>query len=320
MDRFEAMATFLRVVDAKSLSQAARSIPMSLTAVSRQIVALEAQLGTQLLRRTTRRLALTEDGRLFYDRAKAILGEVRELEQALSSGRSEPAGRLRVSAPVLLGRSLLAPLLPDFLARYPSVTVDLLLVDRAVNLVDENLDVAIRVGALPDSQLITRRLSEVHMVVCAAPAYLARRGVPQAPSDLLQHDCLVFNDLPGSVDWRFLSAAGRDNVRVIGRLWANSLDVVVAAARDGVGIVRAPSWQVAADLSAGRLIRILADFERPATPVHLLFQPARLAAPKIRLFVDYLVERWNGQRGQMPAQPPQRAGEMAAEASFRNRK
>jgi DNA-binding transcriptional LysR family regulator len=146
-------------------------------------------------------------------------------------------------------------------------------------------------------------------VVCAAPAYLKRRGTPQTPSDLLQHDCLVFNDLPGSVDWRFLSAAGRDNVRVVGRLWANSLDVVVAAARAGAGIVRAPSWQVAADLAAGRLIRILADYERPATPVSLLFQPARLAAPKIRLFVDYLVEHWNRQQELAPLAPSQPASE-----------
>lgn len=294
MDRFEAMRVFLRVVDANSLSAAARALPASLTSVSRQIAMLEQQLGTQLLLRTTRSLALTEDGRLFYDRAKAIVGEVRELEQLLASGRSELSGRLHVSAPVLMGRTLLAPLLLHFLARHPAVTGDLLLVDRVVHLMDENVDLAIRIGTLPDSQLIARKLGELRMIVCAAPAYLAAKGEPQTPDDLGAHDCLVFSDESGAGAWRFQSPVGRRTVHVGGRLRANSLDVVVAAAKEGAGIVRAPSWQVADDLRTGRLKRILADHERPPVPVHAMFQPTRLALPKIRLFVDDLVAQWPG--------------------------
>lgn len=296
MDRLDAMATFVQVAEAGSLSAAARLIPTSLTSVSRQISALEERLGTQLLRRTTRRLALTDDGRLFYDRAKAILGEVDEIEQALSSGGTEPSGRLHVCAPLLMGEALLAPLLPRFLQRYPSVAVDLLLVDRHVDLIEENIHVALRVGRLPDSQLIARKLSDVRMVVCASPEYIERRGLPQTPDELQHHDCLAFSDVPGSAEWHFQSPSGRKSVRIAGRLWINSLTALVATAKDGAGIVRVPSWQVADDLAAGGLKRILTDYERPPTPVHAVFQPAKLASTKIRVFVDYLVEQLAGKR------------------------
>ena len=295
MDRFAAMTVFARVVEAGSLSAAARSIPMSLTSVSRHISALEQRLGTQLLRRTTRHLSLTEEGRLVYDRAKAILSDLQEMEITLSAGRSEPSGRLRVSAPVLIGRRLIAPELPTFLARHPLVEIDLLLIDRAVNLVEEDIAVAVRVGRPPDSSLIARKLAEVRMVVCAAPGYLARRGTPAAPDDLRHHDCLVFSETLGPSEWRFQSSEGRASVRVQGRLCANNLDALVSAAIGGAGIVRVPSWQVSADISAGRLKTILTHCERPATPVHALFQHSKLSSAKIRTFVDYLVERLAGQ-------------------------
>src|SRR6202021_2081796 len=175
MDRFDAMTVFARVVEAGSLSAASRAIPMSLTSVSRPLAALEQPPGTQLLLRTTRHLALTDEGRLVYDRAKTILSELQEMETTLSASRSEPSGRLRVSAPVLIGRLLIAPQLPAFLAQHPLVEINLLLIDRAVNLAEEDIAVAVRVGRLPDSSLVARKLAEVRMVVCAAPSYLARR-------------------------------------------------------------------------------------------------------------------------------------------------
>jgi len=178
------MATFVRVVDAGSLSAAARSLPSSLTSVSRQISALEEHFGTSLLLRTTRHLALTADGRILYERAKSILGELREVETTLSRGRHAPSGRIRISAPTLIGRLLIAPLLAEFLRRYPLLTVDLLLVDRAVDMVEEDIHLALRVGHLPDSQLVARKLADLRMIVCASPAYLERRGVPQIPADL----------------------------------------------------------------------------------------------------------------------------------------
>jgi DNA-binding transcriptional LysR family regulator len=293
VDQLGALATFVRVVDAGSLSGAARSLPSSLTSVSRQISALEQHYGTPLLLRTTRRLALTDDGRILYERAKSILGDLREVEATLSRGHQQPSGRIRISAPTLMGRLLIAPLLAEFLRRYPALTLDLLLVDRAVDMVDEDIHLSLRVGHLPDSQLVARKLADLRMIVCASPAYLERSGVPQTPADLSRHDCLVFSDTPGIAEWRFKKGSKTEGrIRIAGRLWVNSLDAVVSAAKQGAGIVRVPSWQVEAEIAAGGLQRILLDFEPPPTPLHLLFQPSRLASPKTRVFVDYLLERW----------------------------
>ncbi|QOZ30601.1 LysR family transcriptional regulator [Bradyrhizobium sp. CCBAU 53421] len=293
MDQLAAMAAFVRAVETGSLSAAARSLPTSLTSVSRQIGALEEHFGTRLLLRTTRQLALTDDGRILYERAKSILGEVREIEAALARDPHQPSGRIRVSSPSLIGRLVIAPLLVEFLRRYPALSVDLLLIDRAVDLVEEDIHLAVRIGRLRDSQLVTRKLTDLQMIVCASPDYLARRGEPRAPDDLAGHDCLVFSDSPGSAEWRFAdgSKTGR-KFRISGRLWMNSLDTLVAAARDGAGIVRVPSWQVQSDLANGRLQRLLIEHEPGPTPLHLMLQPSRLASPKIRAFVDYLVEQW----------------------------
>lgn len=293
MDHLAAMAIFVRVVDSGSLSAAARSLPSSLTSVSRQVSALEQHFGTPLLLRTTRQLALTDDGRILYERAKSILGELGELEAMLSRGRREPTGRIRISAPMLMGRLLIAPLLAEFLRRYPQLAVDLLLVDRVVDMIEEDIHLSLRVGHLPDSQLVARKLADLRMIHCASPAYLQRRGTPKLPSELSRHDCLLFSDAPGIAEWRFgESAKSERKIRISGRLWVNSLDALVSAAKEGAGIVRVPSWQVEADVAAGSLQRILLDYEPPPTPINLLFQPSRLTSPKARAFVDYLVERW----------------------------
>jgi DNA-binding transcriptional LysR family regulator len=293
MDQLAAFTTFVRVVEAGSLSAAARSIPASLTAVSRQIAALEAHYGTPLLLRTTRQMALTDAGRLLYDRAKAVIAELRDVELALRSREAQPSGRLRVSAPSLMGRLLVAPLLPDFLRLHPRVSVDLLLVDRAVNMVEEDIHAALRIGRLPDSQAIARKLAELTMIVCAAPGYLQRRSTPVTPADLVNHDCLVFSDVPGAGEWRFRMPDGtRATMRLEGRLWINSLDALVGAAKEGAGLVRVPSWQVADDMAAGTLTRVLSDYELPASAVHLVMPPARLGSPRTRAFVDFLAARW----------------------------
>jgi DNA-binding transcriptional LysR family regulator len=295
VDRFEAMNAFVKVVDSGSLSAAARLSSRSLTAMSRLISGLENGLGTQLLRRTTRSLALTEEGRLFYDRAKVILAEVEDLGLALSSRQAEPSGRLRVSAPLLIGRELLAPMVSRFLARHPAVAVDLLLVDRAVSLIEEDIHVALRVGHLPDSDLVARKIGDIDLVVCAAPGYIERRGMPSVPAELKQHDCLVFSDVAGPIDWQFQVEGKRQVVRVLGRLWANSLDAVVSAAKDGVGIVRVPSWYVADDLRVGRLKLLLGDHQRDATPVQLMFSRSRLTSPAVRAFVAQIADDWSRQ-------------------------
>lgn len=293
MDQLAAMAAFVRAVETGSLSAAARSLPSSLTSVSRQISALEQHFGTRLLLRTTRQLALTDDGRILYERAKSILGEVKEIEAALARDPHQPSGRIRLSSPSLVGRLVIAPMLVEFLRRYPAISVDLLLIDRTVDMIEEDIHLAVRIGRLRDSQLVTRKLTDLQMIVCAAPDYLARRGEPCTPDDLAEHDCLVFSDLPGSAAWRFAdgSRTGR-KFRISGRLWMNSLEALVNAAREGAGIVRVPSWQVQSELASGRLRRLLLDHEPAPTPLHLMLQPSRLASPKIRAFVDYLVEQW----------------------------
>lgn len=293
MDQLAAMATFVRVVDTGSLSAAARSLPSSLTSVSRQLSALERHFGTQLVTRSTRRLALTEQGRILYGRAKAILDEVKQVELALSAGRELPSGRLRVSAPTLIGRFLIAPILAEFLRRYPSVSVDLQLVDRAVDLIEEDIHVALRIGHLPDSQLVRRKLADIQMIVCGAPSYLERRGVPQTPEELREHDCLVFSDTPGTAVWRFKEIATAEcKIPIAAKLWTNSLDALLLAAQGGAGIVRVPFWQVRHELDSGRLVRLLSAYERAPAPLHLLFEPSRLALPKTRIFADFLVAQW----------------------------
>ncbi|WP_395676313.1 LysR family transcriptional regulator [Inquilinus sp.] len=294
MGRFEAMAVFVKVAEAGSLSAAGRELGLSLTSVSRQLAALEEQLGTRLVLRTTRRLALTEAGRLYHEQARHILGEVAEAEQALTAPESAPTGRLHVSAPTLIGRLKLAPLLPEFLARHPGLAIDLTLTDRPVDLVEDGIDLAIRIGRLPDSSLVMRRLGGIRMRICAAPDYLAHCGEPAVPEDLAGHDCVVFATVPGPISWPFQTAAGRVMVPVTARLRANDLDAAVAAALAGAGLVRAPSWQVADLVAAGRLVPVLAAYERPSAPVQALFLPSRLLSPKIRLFADFLAERWAG--------------------------
>lgn len=293
MDRFAALATFVRVVDAGSLSGAARSLPSSLTAVSRQISALERHFRTRLLHRTTRKLALTDDGRLVYERAKAILGDLRQLETTLSSGHPEPSGRLRIAAPTLIGRLLLAPMLADFLRRHPAVSIDLQLLDRPVDMLEEDIHLALRIGHLADSDLVARKLGDIQMIVCAAPSYLERRGVPQTPAELSAHDCLGFSEVPGAAEWRFLErTSSRRRTALSPRLWANSLDALVVAAKAGAGLVRVPSWQVTGEITAGTLRRVLQDHEPPPAALHLLSQPSRWALPKTRVFAEYLTAQW----------------------------
>ena len=293
MDQLAALATFVRVVETGSLSKAARSLPSSLTSVSRQLSALEQHFGTQFVRRTTRRLTLTDEGRMLYERARAVLAELKQVEAALSANHQEPTGRLRISSPTLIGRALIAPILAEFLRLYPSVSIDLQLVDRAVDMLEEDIHVALRIGYLPNSQLIVRKLADVQMIVCAASSYLKQRGTPATPAELSGHDCLAFSETPGVGEWRFgREARSQSNIAISPRLWINGLDALVLAAEQGAGVVRVPSWLVKRQLSAGRLVRILRDFEPSPSPLNVLFQSTRLASPKTRVFVEYLAAQW----------------------------
>ena len=292
MDKFAAMRVFVNIADAGNLSAAGRQLGLSLTSVSRQLMALEEALGTTLVERTTRHLSLTESGRLYYERAKQILEEVAEMERGLTMQTGVASGRLHVSAPSLLGRLRLAPILPGFLAEQTRVSVDLMLVDRAVRLADEGIDVALRIGPLEDSDLIVRKLDDIQLVVCAAPDYLRRRGEPATPDDLARHDCLAFSDAPGVAEWSFQGGATRRSLRIPTRLCANDFDTLVSAALAGAGLVRVPSWQVAHYLADGRLNVVLEAYQRPPTTLSILTQRTRLLLPKVRAFVDFLQQQW----------------------------
>ena len=265
---------------------------LSLASVSRQLIALEEVLGTTLVERTTRHLSLTESGRLYYERAKQILEDVAEAERGLTAQTGVASGRLHVSAPSLLGRLRLAPMLPGYLAEQPQVSIDLMLVDRPVRLAEEGIDVALRIGPLEDSGLIVRKLDDIQLVVCAAPDYLRRRGEPATPDDLLDQDCLAFGDLPGVAEWSFQDGAVRRSLRIPTRLCANDLDTLVNAALAGTGLVRVPSWRVAHFLADGRLRIVLEAYQRPSTPLSILALRNRLLLPKVRAFVDFLQQHW----------------------------
>ena len=258
-------------------------------------MALEEVLGTTLVERTTRHLSLTESGQLYYERAKQILEEVAEMERGLTMQTRVASGRLHVSAPSLLGRLRLAPMLPGFLVEQTRVSVDLMLVDRPVRLAEEGIDVALSIGPLEDSGLIVRKLDDIQLVVCAAPDYLRRRGEPATPDDLVEQDCLAFGDVPGVAEWSFQDGAARRSLRIPTRLCANDFDTLVSAALAGAGLVRVPSWQVARCLADGRLRIVLKAYQRPSTPLSILTLRNRLLLPKVRAFVDFLQQRWRHQ-------------------------
>ncbi len=287
-DRVVAMQSFLRAVDGGSLSAGARAMGKSLAAVSRTISQLEERLGVQLLHRSTRKLTLTEAGTAFYDSAKRILAEIDEAELSLVGSAAAPRGMLMVTAPLLFGRLHVAPVVVEMLEKYRDVTADLMLVDRNVSLVEEGIDVAVRIGRLDDSSLVARTLGEIPRVVCAAPSYLRQHGTPKVPEDLRRHECLRFSGLTPSREWSFLRDGKPVRVAVGGRLSCNVGEPVIDAARAGVGIVMALGYQVADDLAAGRLLRVLRKFGTPPLPVSAVYHSPRLMAGRVRAFLDLL--------------------------------
>ncbi len=291
MDRLAAIEAFVRVAEAQSFSEAARRLRSSKSAVSRNVGALESELGVRLFHRTTRSLTLTEAGRGYFERATRILADLEEANLAVGQLQSAPRGRLRVSAPMSFGFLHLAPALPDFLARYPEVAVDLAMNDRFVDLIDEGFDVAVRIGALEDSSLIARRLAPIRRVVCASPAYFEARGLPLSPEDLKGHECLFNSNIASSQEWRFTAPDGKSwPVEVKGRLSANNGDALRAAALQGLGIVNLPTFIVGGDLQAGALVTALDEFISQDMAMSAVYPHSRHLSPKVRAFVDFLAD------------------------------
>jgi DNA-binding transcriptional LysR family regulator len=290
MDRLRAMEVFVCIVDAGSLTAAADALGVSAPSVVRTLAALESSLGVRLLNRTTRRSSLTDAGREYAERCRRVLAEVEAADAALSARRVEPSGRLRLTAPVVYGRSHLAPIVGEYIARHPAVEVELLLLDRVVDLVEEGLDAAVRISHLPESSLVATRVGETRRVVCAAPVYLQRAGSPETPGDLAAHRCVVFSGLTHGGEFTF---AGEPPLRVSVRpvLRTNQFDVALDAVRQGLGCGQFLCYQVRALLDRGELVRLLPAHEPPPVPISIVYPQARLLSANVRTFVDLASSR-----------------------------
>lgn len=296
MDRLDAMTAFVAAVDEGSLAAAARKLGHSPANVTRAIAALEEWVGAQLLRRTTRALHLTEFGEGYIDTCRHVLADLNAAKLGAAAARDEPRGLLTVTAPVMFGQLRIRPLLHDYLQAYPAVQARLLSLDRIANLVEEGIDVAVRLAHLPDSNLVAVRLGQVRQVLCAAPSYLAGHMAPKAPADLMQHDCLMSNSIAGMEPWSFAPGPGSSRkalqpVAVKPRIFLTGAASAVESAVEGRGIARVLSYQVEDHLSAGRLKLLLTGFEPPPIPVHLVFGAANQATAKLRSFVDFATPR-----------------------------
>ncbi|CAN7679660.1 LysR family transcriptional regulator [Paraburkholderia sp. 22099] len=281
------MRIFVATVDAHNFTAAARRLALSKQFVSRRVMALEEALGVQLLIRNTRKLAVTELGQEFYERAKRILGEVEDAEQAMSLRRAGPRGLLRVSAPMSFGMTHLSPLVAAFLREHGDVRFDMELSDRTADVVGEGFDMAIRIGTLADSTLIAQKLVDVRMVACCSPGYRRRRGAPAAPADLQRHACLLYGH-GGAVNWEFIVEGAHKSIEVHGPLRANNGELIRDAAVAGLGIARLPDFIVADALKSGKLVTVLEEFLPAAASVYAVYPQHRQSSLTIRAFVEFL--------------------------------
>lgn len=290
MDRFEEMRVFAAVVDAGSFVRAADALDLSKTAVSRHVSELESRLGVRLLHRTTRKLSLTAEGQVFHARCKALLGAVEAAEAEITAGSVQPSGVLRLNVPVTFGLMHLAPLWPDFMQRYPQVTLDVSLADRVVDLVEEGFDLAVRIAQLSSSTLVSRQLATTRMVLCASPEYLRRHGQPQRPADLAQHRVLAYSLFHQGEHWAFDGPQGREVVKVNPILRTNSGDTCVAAALAHQGVVLQPSFLVGEPLRQGDLVEVLPGHRSGEMGIYAVYPSRQHLPPKVRAMVDFLVE------------------------------
>jgi len=293
MDKVRAMTIFTAVAEAGSLSAAARNLGEPLTNVSRALAQLEARLSSTLIERTTRRMVLTDAGRDYLETCRSVIEQIEAAESRITGEAGDLSGTIAITAPVAFGRMHVVPLVAAFLASFPRIDARLLLVDRVVDLIEEGIDVAVRIGELPDSALIAKRVGTLNMVVCASPGYLDRHGAPSSVVDLARRDCITFDGLPGGTRWNFKSKRyGRNSVRVRARLSVNTADGALDAAAAGAGITRVLSYQAKAALDDGRVRTILDRFDDTAIPIHLVYRPTRTESPRVREFVRFAAARF----------------------------
>ena len=290
MDRIDAMHAFVAVADLQGFAPAARKLRLSPSGVTRLIAALEDRLGARLLQRTTRSVTLTDAGRRYLERARRILADVEEAESAAEGERTRPSGRLVVSAPIGFGRLHVSPLMSAYLTRYPEVAGELRLEDRMVSLVEDGVDLAVRIGQLADSSLVARHVGEMRRIVVASPGYLKKRGEPKTPADTATHDTIQFGATAGMADWRFIEGGSEIRVAIAPRLSTNGADAAVQYAEQGGGLTRVLAYQAADALKHGRVKLVLAKFELPALPIQIVYPTSRLLSAKVRTFIDLVAE------------------------------
>ncbi len=291
MDRLHLISVFVAVVDAAGFAGAARKLDISPPAVTRAINELEGHLGVRLLTRTTRVVRVTEDGARYADDCRRILAELAEADDAVSGKHGSPHGRLTLTAPVLFGAKFVTPIVTEYLTRYPQVSASCWFMDRIVNMMDEGVDVAVRIGELPDSSMQAVRVGRVRRVICAAPSYLEKHGIPQTPDELAAHCIVSASAVTPTAEWRLMDRGEPRTVKLQARLITTSNDSAVAAAVSGFGLTRLLSYQVTDALRDGQLKTVLTEYEPDALPVHLVHREGRHASKKARAFLDLALER-----------------------------
>jgi len=288
MDRLHLMTVFVAVAEEESFAGGARRLAMSPPAVTRAVAALEDRLGVKLLNRTTRFVRATDAGQRYLEDARRIIGEADEADEAAAGLNAEPRGHLAVTAPALFGKLYVLPGIVDFLQRYPAMEVSALFLDRVVNLLEEGLDVGVRIGELPDSSMRALRVGYVRRVLCASPDYLDKHGMPQNPAELSGHNIVSASAVSPSIEWKFGQGSGLTAVRVKPRLTVTTNDAAIEAAVLGFGITRLLSYQVVPQLVSGQLKILLSEFEPAPMPIHVLHREGRYASAKVRSFVDLI--------------------------------
>ncbi|MEO8101607.1 MAG: LysR family transcriptional regulator [Betaproteobacteria bacterium] len=297
VDRFQAMNVFVKVVEQGSFARAAGRMDMSTSAVSRHVADLEAHLDTRLLNRTTRRISLTESGQAFYERSLQLLADLEEAEAVATSSTAKPRGTIRLTCSINFGVKHLAPAIGSYQSRFPEVLFDVSVSDRFVDLVEEGLDLAIRIGDIGNPLLIARKIGDMRLVSCASPEYLKRHGTPRRPEDLVRHNCLTYEYAPVRNQWPFRDKDGSDlKVRIAGSVHGNNGEILAAIAAEGVGIAFEPDFIVSPMIKSGRLVPILKGFQPPPYPIYAIYPSRRHLSAKVRSFVDFLVERFADKR------------------------
>ena len=290
MDRIDAMQAFVAVADLQGFAPAARKLGLSPSGVTRLIAALEQRLGARLLQRTTRSVTLTDIGTRYLERARRILADVEEAEGSAQDERTRPSGRLVVSAPVGFGRLHVSPVMSAYLKRYPEVSAELRLADRMVNLVEDGIDLAVRIGHLADSSVVARHVGEMRRIVVASSAYLQQRGEPDTPEAVASHETIQFGAMTASPDWRFVEDGRETRVACTPRFTTNSADAAIQYAEQGGGLTRVLAYQAADAIKGGRLKLVLAQFEQPPLPIHIVYPTSRLLSAKVRTFIDLVTD------------------------------